>query len=783
MDVARAELRKAGIPLKLHPQPFRVLLLLIERAGEPVSRDEIQRSLWGHNHFVDFDGGINFCVRQIRAALADDAENPTYIETLPRKGYRFIYPLSPSHAREHDVIPISGPDPVPSPSLATSQITVDSSSSPAAAVLLQPVSPAQALPARSKKLRIALAVVSAVALLAAVAFFYFHRAPKLTEKDTVVLADFNNSTGDPVFDETLKEGLAAGLAQSPYLNLLSDQKIRQPLAFMGRPANSLLTPDIARELCLRGGSKLYLSGSIQTLGNQYVLGLRAIGCQNGDVLGQQQVTANRKEEVLKALDSAATSLRKQVGESRASIEKFDLPIQQATTTSLDALRAYGLGRESLLRNTDLSAAIPLFQEAIRLDPNFALAYAALANTYVKLGESDLALENTRKSYELRDRVSQRERYYIEAGYEFTVGDPNKSLQIYELLSAIYPADPVPVDHMGAIYRVLGQPEKRLQTNLAVLRMDPQNAGAAYGVANSYLTTDRLEDARTFARNALQNNLDSYGLRHTLYQVAFLQNDSQGMTEQVAWAVGKQGIETQFLSDSAYSEAYSGRMRKVTELWRRAEDAAVAAGQQESAMTARMSTAIADAQVGNLAEARRVLSSFSSRPLGYNAQLSLGMAWALAGDPARAENLARQSAQDYGGKFAINEMDVSVLRAAIALVRRDGQKSIELLRSSSPYELGSDDRLYSAYLRGQAFLQLHKGDEAAAEFQKILEHPGIVGNDTIGALAHLQLARAYALQHDAAKAHVAYESFLSLWSGADSDLPLLHQAKSELSSLR
>ena len=782
VDVSRAELRKAGIPLKLHPQPFRVLLLLIERAGEPVSRDEIQRSLWGHNHFVDFDGGINFCVRQIRAALADDAESPTYIETLPRKGYRFIYPLSASYAREHDVIRISRPDPIPSPSLTTPQITVDSSSSLAAPVLLPPVSPAPALPAKSNKRRIAIAVVCAVALFAAAAFFYLQRGPKLTEKDTVVLADFNNTTGDPVFDETLKQGLAAGLAQSPYLNLLSDPKIRQTLAFMGRPANSRLTPDIARELCLRSGSKLYRSGSIQTLGNQYVLGLRAISCQNGDLLAQQQVTANRKEEVLKALDSAATSLRKEVGESRASIEKFDKPIPQVTTTSLDALRAYSLGRESLLHNTDLSAAIPLFKEAVRLDSNFALAYAALANTYVKIGETDLALENTQKSYELRDRVSQRERYYIEAEYEFTAGDLNKSLQIYQLLSATYPADPAPLDNMGAIYRVLGQPEKRLETNLAVLRLNPQSAGAANGVVNSYLTMNRLEDARAYARNALRNNLDSFALRQTLYQVAFLQNDQQGMDEQIAWSVGKQGIETQFLSDSADTEAYFGRDHKAKVLWQRAVDSALAADQQGSALTARMSMAIADAQAGNLAEARRELSSLSSLPLGYNAQLNLGRAWALAGDPARAENLARQSAQQYGEQFAINEIDVSVLRATIALARRDPQKSIELLRSSLPYELGSSYGLYTAYLRGQAFLQLDKGEEAAAEFQKILDHPGVVGNDTIGVLAHLQLARACSLQHDTSNARAAYQSFLTLWQNADPDLPILVHAKSESAAL-
>jgi eukaryotic-like serine/threonine-protein kinase len=781
VDSANGELRKAGIPLKIHPQPFRVLLLLTERSGEIVTREEIQCCLWGNNTFVDFDRGINFCVNQIRSALADDAENPRYIETVPRKGYRFMVSCTLTRPTKEEA-------PLVNSLLAQTQTLLSSEPPKTVAPMpaqfpsrpdihLVPSALPRAVTLRSIR-KIAVPVIGALLAIAILtcAVLYFRGSPKLTEKDTVVLADFNNATGDPVFDDALKQGLAVQLSQSPFLNIVSDQSVRETLKLMGRSPGERLTADVAQEVCRRDGSKAYFTGSIASLSNQYVIALNAMNCETGDSLAREQVTANGKEQVLKALGAAATKLRKQVGESLATVHLFDVPIEQASTTSLEALQAYSLGRMAI--TTDPSASASFFQRTIRLDPNFAMAYAALGNAYSELGESTLAIESAKKAYELRERTSEREKFYIDSHYYAAVGgNLKKAEETYELWAHTYPRDPVPVGNLGAIYRDLGELDKRLSVNLKDIQLDPQDVGGYYGAAGAYLSLDRFAEARAVANEALAKNLDSYRLRLFLYQLSFLQNDAAGMAEQVNWSMGKAGIEDQFLNLEASSAAYFGRLKKARELWKQAAESARRSGQTELA-AGYEANLLEEADFGNFAVARRKAATALSLTKDADTQMAAAEALARIGDSVAAEKLADALAKQYPQDTIVNNIGLPTIRATVEIDRRNPLKAIETLSGVSPYELGSVDQLYSAYLRGLAYSQLKRGAEAAGEFRRIINHRGVVRNAPIGALAHLQLARAYSLESNAAGARTEYQFFLTLWKDADSDIPVLRQAQRE-----
>jgi eukaryotic-like serine/threonine-protein kinase len=781
LDAARSELRKAGISLKLHPQPFRVLMLLAERPGQIVSREEIQHCLWGGNTFVDYERGINFCVNQIRGALGDDADRPRYVETLPRRGYRFIASVTLAAPAKHPtpITHVSVRDDPPEV-VAGNGAGLASAHDIHVVPSVVPAIPAAGASSSAKATIVALFVI---AILTAGAILYFHRPAKLTEKDTVVLADFSNTTGDPVFDDTLKQALAVELAQSPFLNVLSEQRVGDTLKLMGRSPGSRLTPEIARQLCQRAGSKAYLGGSIASLGSQYVIGLDAVNCETGDSLAKEQVTANQKEQVLKALDAAATTLRKKVGESLATVQKFDTPIEQATTPSLEALKAYSLGRTTMIRNGDPIAAEPLFQRAIRLDPNFAMAYASLATDYEKLGEESLTTENARKAYDLRGQVSEREKFYIESHYQsFVTGDLKSTRRLYELWALTYPHDEVPINNLGGIYRDLGQREKRLAANLEVLRLYPEDVESYGGLAASYLGLDRLDEARTVVQEARAKNLDYYKLRLVSYQLAFLQDDAPGMAQQVHWATGKPGLEDRFLNIEGSTAAYYGHMEKARGLWHSAADSALQNDKRELAAVYKLGLSGTEADFGNRDRARQELAAALSLADNYNVQIFAPAILARTGDLHPAGKMVDDLAERYPLDTIVNSISVPTIRAAIAINRNDPAKAVEFLETVLPYELGQADALYSAYLRGLAYLQLRQGSEAAVEFQKILAHRGIVVNSPIGALAHLQIARAYVLQADTAEARVAYQDFLTLWKNADPDIPILIAAKSEYAKL-
>jgi len=620
--------------------------------------------------------------------------------------------------------------------------------------------------------------------------FYSRRAHALTEKDTVVLADFTNTTGDTVFDGTLRQGLAVQLEQSPFLSLVSEQRIQQTLRLMGQPIEAKLTPQIARELCQRTGSAAVLDGSIAQIGTQYSLILKAVNCSSGESLASTQAQASDKNHVLDALGTAASEIRNKLGESLSTVQKFNTPVEQATSSSLEALQAYSLGWKTMVGKGDFAAAAPLFQRAIRLDPNFAMAYTLLGVVYSQTGETILGAENTRKAYELRERVSEREKFEIESNYHlFVTGDLEKARQSFELWALTYPRDWVPPSALGFIYNNLGQYDKALAEHQKAFHLDPGRATSYDNLVQCYLNPHRLKEARATAEEAQAKNLDSPFMRIELYQLAFLQNDAAGMAQQVAWSAGKPGVEDWLLCNEADTAAYSGRLAKAQELSRRAVASAERAERKETAAGYEAEVALREALFGNAAEARERAAAALGLSTGRDAQYGAALARAFAGDAARAQALADDLGKRFPEDTIVQFNYLPTVRAQLALTRKDASKAIEALQAAAPYELGWPGKsaftpaLYPIYVRGEAYLAAHQSIEAAGEFQKILDQRGVVFNEPIGGLVHLGLARAYALQGDTAKSRAAYQDFFTLWKDADPDIPILQQAKAEYAKLK
>ena len=649
---------------------------------------------------------------------------------------------------------------------------------------------APAPPALSMGWKMIATVVAVVALLGVGGWYYRERPRALTQTDTIVLADFINKTGDPIFDDTLRQGLAAQLQQSPFLSLVSDQRVQQTLRMMGKSPDTKLSPAIAVEVCLRSESKLYLSGSIATIGSQYVIGVNAVNCRTGDYLAQEQVTANGKESVLKALGVASTVLRRKLGESLSSVHKLDTPIEQATTSSLEALQAFSLGRQTMSGKGDYVAAVHLFRHSIELDPNFAMAYALLGTTYHNLGEKMLAAQNTQKSYELRERVSEWEKFYIESHYhDLVTGDLEKARQAYELWAEIYPREQVPHNNMGEIDQSLGQYEKGLAAYEAALKLGPADNLSYGNVVAANIHLNRLSEALRIAQEAQAKGFDSGEIRLYLYQIAFLKHDWEGMAQQSSWAAGKTGVENLMLNLQAGTAAYAGKLGEARALSKQAETSASRAEESEMAAGCAAAAAVWEALYGNRAQAKERVYGTLALSNGRDAQhvAALALAWNGDSEGARvlADNLEKRFPEDTIVRFNY----LPTLRAQLSLNVGAPAKAIEDLAVAAPYDLGFPGNgtfwtnLYPVYVRGEAFLAAHQGSQAGAEFQKILDHRGIVLNEPISALAYLQLGRAYAMQGDTAKARAAYNDFLTLWKDADSDIPILKQAKTEYAKLQ
>jgi len=661
---------------------------------------------------------------------------------------------------------------------------------PAAVVSASPTQVISAAPAQMKRRmarwKLALPAAAVAIATAGGMFFYSHRATALTEKDTIVLADFDNKTGDPVFDETLRQALAVDLGQSPFLNILSDSKMAATLRLMGRSLEQPLTGEVARELCQRVRGKAMLAGSIAALGSNYVIDLNAINCATGDTLVNQQVEAGSKEDVLKALGKTATDVRGKLGESLASVQKFATPIEEATTASLEALKAYSAGRKAGREKGD-TAAVPFYERAIELDPNFAMAYSALAVNYSNLGQATRASENSKKAFELRERVSEREKYRISARYYTDVtGDLDKATENYELWRQGYPRDGASTLNLADIYMQLGQWEKGLPVVQDSLRVEP--AAVAYeNLAWIQLALNRTDEARATVQQAQANNFDDQFLRLALYQTGFLRGERETMQQQLAWAAGRPREEDWLLSTQSDTEAYLGHVGKARDFSQSAIDSAVHVDAKETAALWQVNAALREAEFGNAGSARHDAKAALALMPGKTIRSVAALALARAGDVAEAKWLAEGLNRDFPRDTRVQGYWLSAIRAAIELNAKNGPKAVELLRTAAPYELGQCEpfqlgMMYPVYLRGQAYFFARQGKEAAAEFQRIIDHRGIVLNFPLGALAHVGLGRASALQGNNAKARAAYQNFLTLWKDADPDIPILNQAKAEYAKL-
>jgi eukaryotic-like serine/threonine-protein kinase len=634
-------------------------------------------------------------------------------------------------------------------------------------------------------------IIIALILLGAASYgvyAFLHRAPALTAKDTIVLADFANTTGDPVFDGTLRQGLSAQLEQSPFISLISDDRIAQTLTLMAKPKDTHLTPDVARDVCQRTGSAATIEGSISSLGSDYVLGLRGVNCRTGDLLAEEQVTASSKEQVLKALGDAATKLRAKLGESLASVQKYDALPEDVTTSSLEALQAYSLGVQAYDVANDFTAAIPAFQRAIALDPNFATAYWALAESYFPLGDFELAADNARKAYALRDRASEREKLAISALYqEIATGNYEAARTAYELYAQTYPRDEDPQTNLWIVYLGAGEYDKALVAAQRAVDINPASSNNWTNLAYSYFWLNQFDKATATVQEEHAKNLDSPWTPLVLYTIDFLQNDAAGMQQQAAAATGKPGIEDVMLFQESEAAAYHGQFAKSEELARRASDSAQRIGEKEAAAEYLARAALRQALVGYDAAAKQDIQAALATPNARQTEELAPIVLALTGDSAEATRLSADLAKRYPENTFVQSDYLPMAHAASALRNGDGSHAVDALVPSLPYELGIVNSsltftLYPVYLRGEAYLAAKNGAAAAAEFQKILDHSGVAGPEVIGSLAHLGLARAYALAGDKDKSRPAYQDFFTLWKSADSDVPILKQAKSEYANL-
>ena len=740
VDLRAGELRKQGVRIKVQEQPFHVLNVLLQRPGEVVTREELRAQLWQSDTFVDFDNGLNTSINKLREALGDSADNPRFIETLPRRGYRFIASVSGAHGTA-------------------------------------------VAPTRNRKIVVAAAIAALAAGVAGGLFWRTRHARHLTEKDTIVLGDFANSTGDSVFDGTLREGLSVQLEQSPFLSLVSEDGIHQTLRMMERPVNTRLTPEITREVCQRTSSAAALDGSIALIGTRYNLILRAVNCINGELLASAEAQANDKSHVLDAMGKAASEMRSRLGESLSSVQKYNTPLEQATTPSLEALQAYSFGWST----DDDAAQLAFLQRAIQLDPNFAMAYWALA---FSTADTDLSAESARKAFELRAGLSEREKLHIEADYYWiAIGDLIKAQRIAEVGAQTYPRDPD--FHLSLrMYSIsLGQYQASLKESREGLRLNSYNSLGYRIVAFDNLYLNRVEEAEATVQEAHAKGLDSR-LAPVLYGIAFYQDDTSEMARQAASATDKTDDGELLLALQADTAAYFGRLGKAREFSRQAADSAGRAGEKERATTYDAASALREALFGNADRAGHQAILAKGRVQGRDIDYGLALALAYAGDAGRAQALAEYLGKAFPEDTVVQFNYLPTLRAKLALLQSKPQEALAILGAASSYELGLPafdyynwPNLYPVYVRGEAYLAAHQGHEAAAEFQKILDHRGIVLNEPIGALAHLQLGPAYAMAGDAVRARAAYQDFLTLWKDADPDIPIFLEAKMEFANMR
>ncbi len=742
LDVANQCLWRGDEQIQLPPKPFAVLQYLVEHAGSLVTQGELLAGVWPDVHVQP--EVLRKYILEVRRALGDPAGAPRFIETLPKRGYRFIPEVtSVDPVRAHDRKVVE-PNRLGLPAVLAS----------AAVVAAQ--------------------LVSGFVWLGA-------RPPPRPANETNRMGGFANSTGDPVFDGSLRQGLAVQLEQAPVLRGVSEEQVQQTLKLMRRSPEEELTPDIAREVCQRSGTSSLIEGSIAQIGTKYTLILRAFNCANGESLASAQADSDDRNHVLEALDRASSEVRKKLGESLKTLQRFDIPLAQASTSSLEALHAYSLGRQALYGRGDSAAAIPLFQRAVTLAPSFAIAFVLHGPGYWNLGEDTQASENIPKAYDLRGAVSEGEKLRIESEYHSLVTyNLEEALKAVGVWAQTYPRDPAPQNRLGNVLWALGQPDKALAAFRAAFRLAPESSLIRGNLIDSYLALNQFEEARRSAGDEKARNPSALDLRVNLYRLAFLENDDEEMQRQVGLGRGTPGLEDELLWNAATTAEYFGQLTKARNLYRQAIAAAERAGEKETAAGYEADAAFHAALFGKATEARQRIAAARRLSGGPDVQSRAPLVLEVTGDAHPARALLQKYVTRFPESTTLRFIDVPIANAQVALGKGDAAKAVDSLQSPLPYELG--DALYPAYVRGQAYLALRKGSDAAAEFQKILDHRGIVLNSPIGALARLQLARALAIQGDLPKARAAYHDFLTFWQNADTDIPILVQAKAESARL-
>jgi eukaryotic-like serine/threonine-protein kinase len=784
LDQRAYELRSAGTPLKLKPIPMELLLLLVERHGQLVTRRQIVERIWGEGVVLDTDNSINGAISKIRQVLRDDSERPRFVQTVPSRGYRFIAPVETSAPEDESGANVEkqleGPGRIPSQAtLLTREIQE------------LPETGGEEPWARSRqswkrygwKIAAGVVAIGASVWLGSVPNSRARQAQQLTDKDTIVIADFANNTEDAIFDETLKQALSVQVTQSPFLNVASDLKINEILRRMGRAPDTRLTGEVAREVCLRTGGKAVLAGAISRLGSHYVVSVEALGCASGDMLGAAQMEAPNKESVLKALDGAASQVRGKVGESVASLEKYDFPVD-TTTKSLEALKAFSLGSKAL-RERGEGEAIPFFRQAVRIDPEFALAYATLGRAYEDVGEDQEAGEDFGKAYNLRDRLSERERYYVTTVYhEIVTGDMAQAKDTGELWVRTYPRDGIAREKLGTIYGELGQNEKADQQFEEALRLDPDSTINIFNAVMIDTVLNRMEEAERMLRAGQARGADGAPIHQSAYSLAFLRNDRKEMEWQAGWGAGKANTEEQLLSQHSDTSAYYGRLREAREISRRAIEAGTRDHAKETAAQCEVIAALREVEAGEAASTASAVRQALALSPTRNVKELAALALARSGNTAEAQGLIHELEDTYPSNTLIQFFWLPTAKAALELKAGNAEGAVAELQKATPYELGQGSNLsnisnmYPVYVRGLAYLSAGNGKAAAGEFKRIVDNPGIVQNNILGSLARLQLGRAEAAMGDVVSARKHYGEFLAMWQEADANAPLLKAAQSE-----
>jgi eukaryotic-like serine/threonine-protein kinase len=760
LDHRSGELRKSGVRVRLRTQSLQVLTLLLDRAGDVVTREELQRHIWATDTFVDFERGLNKAVNRLRDVLGDTASSPRYIETLPKRGYRFIVPV------EHPAVAPATSSPEVAAAQPARKVSAASRTTPPGLVRW-----------------LVAGGLALIAVTAATSAWIARRSPTATEPVTVVLADFDNTTGDAAFDHVLQQALIINLGQSPAIRIPGEHELRRTLRLMASPANARLTRELARDVCRRISGQAVLSGSLAALGREYVLGLDALDCQTGEPIGHRQVRVSRQEGLLAAIDGATADIRGKLGESRDSLQRFDTRVHDMLTTgSLDAFAAYTSGERNVFTQGGWST-VPFFQHAIELDPQFAYAHAALGLVLGTMGETVRSRTHTEQAYALRDRVSEWERFFITAQYHDRVtGELDKVLSACDLWIQAYPQERTAHNRLAAVYNQLGQPARALAELEQARRIGRDHPIDIDVWVQTATRLNREREALSVIRPLLEQTPDRVPLRRTAYRLSVVAGDTNDMAAHLEWARQTPRAEA-LLAEASETDASSGRVDQSRRWLTQAVAAAVRNDFTGNAGIWTGVDAVRQALFGHRNEARAQARAAVDFEHSTDTRALAAVALARIGDIERARQLADQLHAEQPRGTLVQNYWIPVIRAEGAVHANNPSRAIEWLRTAEPYEL-SDTRLplLPAFVRGEAYLSARDGDRAAVEFQKLLDHRGAVANSVLGALARLGVARAQALAGHIAKARTSYDSFFELWRDADPGLPVLRQARLEYQAI-